>query len=97
VNAVFRAVETVGYPEAQINLAHGAVYLARAPKSRASYQAYFEALADVNQHGALPVPLQLRNAPTGLMKELGYGQGYEPYSDEELLPEALHGRRYFRP
>jgi putative ATPase len=95
-NAVFRAVEMIGYPEAQINLAHGAVYLATAPKSRASYEAYFQALDDVKKHGNLPIPLNLRNAPTGLMKELGYGKGYEAYTTEDLLPERLKGTRYYR-
>jgi putative ATPase len=93
-NAVFRACETVGYPEAQINLAHGAAYLARAPKSRASCDAFFAALEDAQKHGPLPIPLQLRNAPTKLMKDLGYGQGYEAYTDADLLPDALKGRRY---
>lgn len=93
-NAVFRACETIGYPEAQINLAHGAAYLARAPKSRASCDAFFRALEDANRHGPLPIPLQLRNAPTKLMKDLGYGMGYEAYTDEDLLPDALKGRRY---
>lgn len=95
-NAVFRAVETIGYPEAQINLAHGTAYLALAPKSRASYTAFFAALDDVNEYGNLPIPLSLRNAPTQLMKELGYGQGYEAYTDESLLPDAIKHIRYFR-
>lgn len=94
-NAVFRAVETIGYPECQINLAHGTTYLARAPKSRASYQAYFAALDDVNTHGNLAIPMQLRNAPTQLMRELGYGQGYDAYTDVSLLPEKLAGKTYF--
>lgn len=96
-NGVFRAVETIGYPEAQINLAHGTVYMASAPKNRAAYQAYFRALDDVNRTGNLPIPLPLRNAPTGLMKSLGYGQGYEAYTDEDLLPEALQGTHYYEP
>lgn len=95
-NAVFRAVEIIGYPEAQINLAHGVAYLASAPKSRASYEAYKAALGDVEAQGNLPIPLKLRNAPTGLMRELGYGRGYEQYGDDELLPEALRGRRYYQ-
>ena len=94
-NAVFRAVETIGYPECQINLAHGTTYLALAPKNRSSYQAYFKALDDVNRYGNQPIPLELRNAPTQLMQDLGYGQGYEAYSDADLLPEKLHGRKYF--
>ncbi len=94
-NAVFRAVETVGYPEAGINLAHGVVYLARAPKSRASYDAYQAATRDVEAYGALAIPLSLRNAPTKLMKDLGYHEGYELYTDKDLLPEKIQGKRYF--
>ncbi len=94
-NAVFRAVETVGYPEAGINLAHGVVYLARAPKSRASYDAYQAATRDVEAYGALAIPLSLRNAPTKLMKDLGYHDGYELYTDKDLLPEKIQGKRYF--
>ncbi|MFO7322827.1 MAG: replication-associated recombination protein A [Chloroflexota bacterium] len=90
-NEVFRAVETIGYPECQINLAHGTVYLARAPKSRASCDAFFEALEDVQKHGNLPIPMQIRNAPTKLMKELGYGKG----DDTDLLPDRLKGKRYY--
>ncbi len=95
-NAVFRAVEIIGYPECQHNLAEGAVYLASAPKDRAAGDAYFAALDDVKQRGNLPIPLKLRNAPTKLMKELGYGEGYTKYGDEELLPEGLQGKRYFQ-
>lgn len=96
-NAVFRAVETIGLPEAQINLAHGVVYLASAPKDRSAYDAYFAALRDVEKRGNLPVPMNLRNAPTELMKDLGYGSGYEAYTSESLLPDALKGHRYYRP
>lgn len=95
-NEVFRAVETIGYPEAQISLAHGTVYLASAAKDRSSYEAYFAALEDVHQHGNLPIPLSIRNAPTKLMKDLGYGKGYEAYTNADLLPEKLKGRRYYR-
>ncbi len=94
-NEVFRAVETIGYPECQINLAHGTVYLASASKDRMAYEAFFAALEDVNQHGNLPIPLQIRNAPTKLMRELGYGQGYNAYTSESLLPEKLKKRRYY--
>ncbi len=94
-NEVFRAVETIGYPECQINLAHGTVYLASASKDRMAYEAFFAALEDVNQHGNLPIPLQIRNAPTQLMHELGYGQGYNAYTSESLLPEKLKKRRYY--
>lgn len=96
-NAVFRACETVGYPECQENLAAGTVYLAQAPKDRRAYEAYMKALEDVKKHGNLPIPLSLRNAPTKLMKELGYGKGYEKYPDEDknLLPDKLKGKKYF--
>lgn len=96
-NAVFQAVDTIGLPEAQINLAHGVAYLATAKKNRDSYDAYFEALDDVKKHGNLPVPMNIRNAPTKLMKELGYGKGYESYTDESLLPEELKGKKYYKP
>jgi putative ATPase len=95
-NEVFRAVEIIGYPECQINLAHGTVYLASAPKDKSSYEAYFRALEDVQQHGNLPIPLQIRNSPTKLMKDLGYGKDYDPYTQEDLLPERLKGRRYYQ-
>lgn len=95
-NEVFRAVETIGLPEAGINLAHGVAYLALAAKDRSSYDAYFEALADVRKTGNLPIPLKIRNAPTKLMKELGYGKGYEKYDKESYLPEKLKGKRYLK-
>jgi putative ATPase len=95
-NAVFRAVETIGYPEAGINLAHGVIYLSKASKSKAAYYAYLEALNDAKKHGNLPIPLNIRNAPTKLMKDLGYGEGYEKYTDEDLLPEKLHGKKYWK-
>lgn len=94
-NNVFRAVETIGYPECAINLSHGACYLALAPKSKASYRAYFKAVDDVRQYGNLPIPLNIRNAPTNLMTDLGYGKGYEPYSQESLLPQKLKNKEYF--
>ncbi|MDP4010156.1 MAG: replication-associated recombination protein A [Candidatus Shapirobacteria bacterium] len=95
-NQVFRAVEIIGYPECQENLAHAVVYLALAPKDRSAYDAYMAALADVKQHGNLPIPMNLRNAQTKLMKEVGYGKGYEMYTDEDLLPEKLRGKKYFK-
>jgi len=95
-NAVFRACETIGYPEAQINLAHGAAYLATCKKSRASYDAYFEALADAKEFGNLPIPMNIRNAPTKLMKELGYHKGYKLYDKESLLPEKLKKKKYLK-
>jgi putative ATPase len=93
-NAVFRAVETIGYPECSLNLAHGAAYLANAPKSRAANDAIGRAMEDANKHGNLPVPMQIRNAPTKLMKELGYGKKTEE-QPEDLMPERLAGRNYF--
>jgi putative ATPase len=95
-NEVFRACETIGYPECQENLAHGAVYLALAKKDRSAYDAYMEALSNVKKYGNLPVPLQIRNAPTKLMKDLGYGKGYEKYPEGSLLPDKLKGKKYFR-
>ena len=95
-NAVFRAVETVGLPEAGINLAHGVTYLAQCKKDKSSYEAYMEALEDARKYGNLPVPLNLRNAPTKLMKEIGYGEGYERYTKEDLLPKKLKGKKYLK-
>lgn len=96
-NNVFRAVETIGYPECGINLAHGVCYLSQAPKSKASYYAYLEALEDAKQYGNLPIPLKIRNAITKLMKELKYGKGYEKYTKEDLLPEQLKNKKYLKP
>ena len=86
-NAVFRAVETIGLPECAINLAHGVAYLAGCKKDRSAYDALQLAMADVKKHGNLPIPLKIRNASTKLMKELGYGKGYEKYTKDDLLPE----------
>jgi putative ATPase len=96
-NAVFRAVETIGYPEAAINLAHGVAYLSEAKKDRRSYDAYFEALADVQQWGNLPIPMRVRNAPTKLMKDLGYHKGYTLYDKESYLPDQLKNKKYLQP
>src|SRR5205085_419955 len=93
-NEIFRAVETIGMPECAINLAHGVVHLAKAPKSKASYYAYFEALDDVKKFGNLPIPKEILNAPTKLMKEIGYGKGYEKYTKKDLLPDKLKGKKY---
>lgn len=95
-NAVFRAVETIGYPECGINLAHGVVYLSQCKKDRSSYDAYIAALDDVKRHGNVPIPLHVRNAPTKLMKELGYGKGYEKYAKESYLPEKLKNKKYLK-
>ena len=94
-NAVFRACETIGYPECAINLAHGVAYLANAQKDRSAYDALRAAQADVQATGNLPVPKHIRNAPTKLMKEQGYGKGYKKYDTESYLPEKLKGKRYF--
>ncbi len=94
-NSVFQAVDVIGLPEAQINLAHGTVYLSEAPKDKNAYTAYFEALDDVKQHGNLPIPMNIRNAPTKLMKEVGYGKGYEKYSKESYLPEEIKNKKYY--
>ena len=95
-NAVFQAVDTIGMPECGENLAHGVVFLALAQKDRSAYDAYLAAMADAKEHGNLPIPLKIRNAPTKLMKDLKYGEGYEKYTKEDLLPEKLKGRRYWK-
>lgn len=97
-NAVFDATMKIGYPEAQINLAHGTAYLAQAKKSRQAYDAYFAALRDVEQHGNLEIPLEIRNAPTKLMKSLNYGKGYEMYTEgkKSYLPDKLKLKKYIR-
>jgi putative ATPase len=95
-NAVFQACNEIGYPECQENLAAGVVYLATAKKDRSAYNAYMEALADVNKYGNLPVPLKIRNPVTKLMKDAGYGEGYEKYDTESYLPEKLKGKKYFK-
>lgn len=102
--AAQQAVHFVGLPEGALALAQAVVYLAAAPKSNALYTAYGEAVADVLTTRAEPVPLWIRNAPTTLMKELGYGKGYRYAHDEpegvagmDCLPESLRERRYYRP
>lgn len=95
-NEVFRACETIGYPECAINLAHGVAYLAGAKKDRSAYDALRAAQADVHQYGNLPVPKKIRNAVTKLMKELDYGKGYEKYDTESYLPDALKKKKYLR-
>ncbi len=95
-NDVFRAVETIGLPECGINLAHGVAYLAQCKKDRRAYDAYMAAMEDVKEHGNLPIPMNIRNAPTKLMKELGYSKGYEKYDKESYLPEELKGKRYLK-
>jgi putative ATPase len=98
------AVHFVGLPEGRIPLAQAATFLATCPKSNASYRAMLAASEDVQQHGALPVPLHIRNAPTPLMKGLGYGAGYRyPHDyegavvEQQYLPDQLADRRYYEP
>ncbi len=95
-NEVFQAVDSIGMPEAAITLAHGTAYLSLAKKDRSSYDALRSAQEDVRKFGNIPIPLKIRNAPTKLMKELGYGTGYEKYDTESYLPDKLKGRRYFK-
>lgn len=103
-NACAQAVQLIGMPEARINLSQTVIYLATAPKSNASYTAINQAMQDVKRHGALPVPMHLRNAPTALMKEQGYGEGYRyphdaPHGvvDAVYLPEKLASKTYYSP
>ena len=98
------AYDFLGSPEGELALAQATVYLAMAPKSNAVYVAFDQARADVAERPAEPVPLHIRNAPTGLMKQLGYGAGYQYAHDapdarvqQEHLPEALRGREYYHP
>jgi putative ATPase len=93
-NAVFDAVTTIGMPECIHNLAHGVAFLANAAKDRSSTNAIGKAMEDAKKFGNLPVPMQIRNAPTKLMKELGYGEKTDDQS-EDLLPKKLAGRKYF--
>jgi putative ATPase len=93
-NAVFRAVETIGYPECGINLSHGVVYLSQAKKDRSAYEAFKMAQGDVSKYGNLPIPLELRNPSTELMKDLGYGKGYEKYTNKDLMPDKLKNKKY---
>jgi len=95
-NAVFRACETIGYPECAINLVHGVAYLAGCKKDRSAYAALLVAKEDVSTYGNLPIPLNIRNAPTKLMKELGYGEGYEKYDKVSYLPEELKKKTYLK-
>lgn len=94
-NAVFQACNTIGYPECQENLAAGTVFLCQAQKDRSAYNAYMKALGDVEKFGNLPIPMELRNATTKLMKEVGYGKGYDKYTKKDLLPDKLKGKKYY--
>ena len=103
-NATFDAVAKIGYPEARIILAQCATYLASTPKSNASYVAINKALEAVQRRGDLPVPLDLRNAKTNLMKGMGYGKSYKyahdyegGFIEQEFLPDALSGTAFYNP
>lgn len=103
-NSTFQAVSTIGYPEARIILSQCAIYLATSAKSNASYKAIGEAQQVVRQTGDLSVPLSIRNAPTKLMKQLGYGANYEyahnyerSFVPHEFLPEEIQGSTFYRP
>jgi putative ATPase len=103
-NNTFQAVSTIGYPESRIILSQCAVYLATSPKSNASYLAIGQAQALVKQTGDLPIPIHLRNAPTKLMKELGYGDEYQyshdyanNFSEQEYLPDAIKETKFYNP
>lgn len=103
-NACFDAIAKIGWPEGRIILSQTAVYLANSPKSNATYLAIGEAQQTVQKTGNLPVPLHLRNAPTSLMKEIGYGKSYQYAHDfpgnfvaQEFLPDALLGKVFYNP
>ena len=101
-NNCFQSVSVIGFPESRIILSQTAIYLACSPKSNASYMAINKAQESVKQTGNLSVPLHLRNAPTKLMKELGYGSNYiyshdKPNSEQEFLPEQLKGSAFYKP
>ncbi|RYY84967.1 MAG: replication-associated recombination protein A, partial [Chitinophagaceae bacterium] len=103
-NACFDAVNKIGYPESRIILAQCCTYLASSHKSNASYMAIEDALWTVQDKGDLPVPLHVRNAPTGLMKRMGYGKGYkyahdydQNFTEQEFLPDELKGTAFYTP
>ncbi|HTM66819.1 MAG TPA: replication-associated recombination protein A [Flavipsychrobacter sp.] len=100
----FQAVEMIGWPESRIILSQCVTYLASSPKSNAAYKAINDAQALINKTGDLPVPLPIRNAPTGLMKKLNYGKGYKyahdypgNFVDQEFLPDAIQGTKLYNP
>lgn len=103
-NAAFEACNKIGMPECNVILAEAVVYLAKAPKSNALYMAYGEARTDVERYGNLPVPMHIRNAPTKLMKEMGYGKNYDYHHSEvgekkegiDYLPEKIKSKKYLK-
>jgi putative ATPase len=103
-NTTFDAVNKIGYPESRIILSQCAIYLACSPKSNASYVAINQAMSHAAQLGDLSVPLHIRNAPTGLMKDLGYGQNYQyahnyenNFALQEFLPDSIAGTKFYEP
>jgi len=103
-NATFEAVNKIGYPESGLILSQCAIYLASSAKSNSATVAIGSAMEAVKQHGDLPVPLQIRNAPTRLMKNMGYGKDYKyshsfegNFSDQEYLPKELSGQKFYDP
>jgi putative ATPase len=103
-NATFDAVNKIGYPESQLILSQCVIYLASSPKSNSATVAIGAAMSAVKTHGDLPVPLHIRNAPTKLMKNEGYGKGYQyshnyenNFSPQEYLPDAISGTAFYDP
>ncbi len=103
-NSCFQAVNSIGWPESRIILSQATVYLASSAKSNASYEAIGNAQQEVRSSGNLPVPLHIRNAPTKLMKDIGYGKDYKyshsfqnNFSDQEYLPEQIRGIKFYEP
>ena len=103
-NAAFDAVMKIGWPEGRIPLAEATVYLATSPKSNSAYMGIANALSKVGETGNLPVPLHLRNAPTSLMKDLGYGENYRYAHDyagnfvnQQYLPDEIKDSRFWEP
>jgi len=103
-NNCFDAVHKIGYPESNIILSQCATYLASSPKSNAAVVAINEAMESIKKYGDLPVPMPIRNAPTGMMKDLGYGKGYEyshnyfnNFSTQEYLPDKISGTKFYNP
>lgn len=103
-NGCFEAVKNIGYPECRIPLSQCTIYLATSPKSNSAYEAINQAMATVRQTGDLPIPLHLRNAPTKLMTDLGYGKDYQyshagqgNFIDQEFFPDELSGTKFYEP
>jgi putative ATPase len=103
-NSAKEAYHFLGSPEGELALAQAAIYLATAPKSNAVYKAYLGVEAEIRESGYQPVPMHIRNAPTDLMKDLGYGKDYKydheyemHYSGQECLPEKLIGKEFYKP